>query len=475
MHRKLVEAVARLAEPYRQTVLLRYFEELSSAEIGERLGIPAATARGRLKTALDLLREDLDRAPGGRKAWVGAMVLLAGGGGPLGLDAAAAAAGRVAQGQSLLTVKVLVALVAAGGAATAVHRLRAPSAPAPPALARATAPVPPRFAGTVAPPASVTTELPATDAAAGPAARSPGAAPGPGVPLFSFSGTVQTMDPPPRRGARVLDPSCPDTSDEEAIRMMGGGLAHAVVRVIGNTPPAPPPTAPVSIEQRYCKFHPRVVVAQAGQTVQLRSADQALHRIEARSGGATVGGGPLALGTPPLEVTAPRAGETLRLACDTHTWMKAFVVATDNPWFAVTDRGGRYRVGGLPAGIYTVEVWHERYPARQISVRVGPGLAAEGVDVVLGEHAASPPGHPCDFLLGGDSVTRACREGGVARAKGVMKTMVKLAKGAGVKFECDDCHADESAGKWRLRDGAAERWKRLLAAAREARDSPPAH
>ena len=60
IQRMLAERVAALKEPFRQTLLLRYFDELSAAEIARRLGIPAGTVRWRLSTALDRLRADLD-------------------------------------------------------------------------------------------------------------------------------------------------------------------------------------------------------------------------------------------------------------------------------------------------------------------------------------------------------------------------------------------------------------------------------
>jgi RNA polymerase sigma-70 factor (ECF subfamily) len=56
IQRVLVEAVLALAEPYRSTVLLHYFEGLSSAEIARRTGVPNGTVRRRLKEALDELR-----------------------------------------------------------------------------------------------------------------------------------------------------------------------------------------------------------------------------------------------------------------------------------------------------------------------------------------------------------------------------------------------------------------------------------
>jgi RNA polymerase sigma-70 factor (ECF subfamily) len=79
IHRALAEAVSRLAEPFRQVVLLRYYEDLSAAEIARRLGEPAGTIRWRLKAGLDRLRADLDERRGSRAAWLVALAPLADG------------------------------------------------------------------------------------------------------------------------------------------------------------------------------------------------------------------------------------------------------------------------------------------------------------------------------------------------------------------------------------------------------------
>ncbi len=66
----VVEALLRLPEPYRGTLLLRFYEDLQPAEIAERLGLPGATVRSRLARGLAQLREQLDRCYGGdRRAW----------------------------------------------------------------------------------------------------------------------------------------------------------------------------------------------------------------------------------------------------------------------------------------------------------------------------------------------------------------------------------------------------------------------
>jgi RNA polymerase sigma-70 factor (ECF subfamily) len=90
LQRLLVGTVLALEEPYRSTVLLRYFGGLSSRAIARRENLPQGTVRSRLKRALDQLRAELDRRNGGeRRAWALALVPLARGGGPSWAGAAA--------------------------------------------------------------------------------------------------------------------------------------------------------------------------------------------------------------------------------------------------------------------------------------------------------------------------------------------------------------------------------------------------
>jgi len=69
MHQQVARLVLELPEPWRSTLLLRFFEGLSSAEIARAQGVPDATVRGRIKDALDRVRASLDREHGSRKQW----------------------------------------------------------------------------------------------------------------------------------------------------------------------------------------------------------------------------------------------------------------------------------------------------------------------------------------------------------------------------------------------------------------------
>lgn len=106
LHR-VVEAVFALDEPWRGTILARYFRGLSARELAAREGVPPATVRGREQRALALLRERLDRECGSRHTWaLGLAGLL--GRAPRGLVTTGGAAAVLAP--------ALVIAAAAGGA-----------------------------------------------------------------------------------------------------------------------------------------------------------------------------------------------------------------------------------------------------------------------------------------------------------------------------------------------------------------------
>jgi hypothetical protein len=54
-----------------------------------------------------------------------------------------------------------------------------------------------------------------------------------------------------------------------------------------------------------------------------------------------------------------KAPGLLKLACDTHAWMRGYVYVFDHPFFATTDERGGFSIPDLPPGTYIVKAWHE--------------------------------------------------------------------------------------------------------------------
>ena len=113
-----------------------------------------------------------------------------------------------------------------------------------------------------------------------------------------------------------------------------------------------------------------------GQPVRVHNADPVLHSTRADLvGPPEVAIANLALPhagasmdlTRRLAARLPTAGaETLvRLGCDVHPWMRGWLVVVDHTLAAVTDAAGSYTIRDVPAGTYTLAVWHELLGRRE--------------------------------------------------------------------------------------------------------------
>lgn len=121
LHKKLVLAVMDLEEPYRATILLRFFEGLPPRDVAARMAVPVETVRTRTRRAVEQLRERLDREHGGdRRAWAVWVQLGDRPAAPRSLPRvvragpAAAAAGGAVVGKKVIAAALLVALLGFG-------------------------------------------------------------------------------------------------------------------------------------------------------------------------------------------------------------------------------------------------------------------------------------------------------------------------------------------------------------------------
>jgi len=152
------------------------------------------------------------------------------------------------------------------------------------------------------------------------------------------------------------------------------GLADAVVSLtdIEAGKPWPDAPAPPTLDQRGCRFTPHAILARVGDTVRVLNSDPFSHNVHTagfdnRSVNRTqpAGASPIA-----LSFAAP---EKVRVKCDLHPWMSAWIVVADHPYYAVTGEAGRFTMPGVPPGTYTLEVWHEALGTRSRTVTVEPG------------------------------------------------------------------------------------------------------
>lgn len=173
----------------------------------------------------------------------------------------------------------------------------------------------------------------------------------------SITGTITTAAKGPAPIRVTIDQRvCGDNLPDEAIVVDAQGhLANAVVILTG-VKRTGPTEALVSNEK--CRFAPRVQIVRPRGAVRTTSKDAILHTTQAQQDG----GRPIfnvALPVPGINVTKPvgPAG-IIRLSCNTHPWMRGWLIVTDDA-AAVSGADGRFTLTGVPPGTYEARVWHE--------------------------------------------------------------------------------------------------------------------
>ena len=65
-------------------------------------------------------------------------------------------------------------------------------------------------------------------------------------------------------------------------------------------------------------------------------------------------------GGPDLNFTFSKPENFLKFQCDIHAWMFAYASVIDHPYFAVTDKEGKFTIKNVPDGKYTIQAFHRK-------------------------------------------------------------------------------------------------------------------
>jgi len=137
----------------------------------------------------------------------------------------------------------------------------------------------------------------------------------------------------------------------------------------------PPPPGRAVLDQRNETFVPGVLAITAGSTVVFPNSDRVYHNVFSLSKARRFDLGRYPRGQS-RSVVFERAG-VVRVFCEIHSHMSAYILVFAHRFFAVTDEAGRYRLDGVPPGAYTLALWWDGQVRARRDVRVEPGVALE--------------------------------------------------------------------------------------------------
>lgn len=133
------------------------------------------------------------------------------------------------------------------------------------------------------------------------------------------------------------------------------------------------PESDVILDQRGCRFEPHVFGIRVGQTLQILNSDPTIHNVHPTPKLNPEWNQSHVADSPPMIKTFRRAEVMIPFKCNQHPWMKAYAGVMNHPYFAVSDRSGKFEIRGLPEGTYKLVFWHEVFGEQELEVTVIPG------------------------------------------------------------------------------------------------------
>ncbi len=130
-----------------------------------------------------------------------------------------------------------------------------------------------------------------------------------------------------------------------------------------------------AMDQRNETFVPHLLAITTGTVVDFPNSDPIYHNVFSLSKTKTFDLGRYGSGhSKPIRFDRPGI---VRVFCDIHSHMNAFILVFNHPFFAVTDAEGRYHIDRIPPGSYSVIAWNEGLSSEPKSVQVPDGGVAE--------------------------------------------------------------------------------------------------
>jgi plastocyanin len=185
----------------------------------------------------------------------------------------------------------------------------------------------------------------------------------------NITGTVKLKGTPPAE--KVITPLIEDATCGKLVKgkpttqfyVVGPNqeLADVVVMLKGISGKSTGASAPAAeLDQIACIYTPQILAIQTGQKLIVKNSDPVLHNVSTVPTKNPPDNKAQLPGGPDLTFTFAKPENFLKFKCDVHPWMFAWVTVVDHPWFAVTDKNGKFTIKDVPPGKYTLSALHRK-------------------------------------------------------------------------------------------------------------------
>ena len=166
---------------------------------------------------------------------------------------------------------------------------------------------------------------------------------------------------------------------EESLILKNQKVKNAVIWLEGKEAKKLKNTAGAyTIDQKKCAYSPHVLAMPQGSELKILTSDPINHNIHTYS----FDNDPINIMFLPnqdytQEMEEP---EVVKVSCDLHNWMVAYIVVTPHSYFAMTQNNGSFEIKNVPPGKYTLKLWHESLGEESRKIEVGEGVTKADFD-----------------------------------------------------------------------------------------------
>jgi plastocyanin len=211
------------------------------------------------------------------------------------------------------------------------------------------------------------------------------------APAGDIAGTITLKGTPPKE--KVITPykddvNCRNLMAETPttrfyVASPNGELADVVVSLQGISGKSAGASAKAAVlDQKNCLYVPQIMAVQTGQKLIVKNSDPVLHNVDVQP--ASDSGNPpkneaQVPGGADLTFSFPKPEMFLKIKCDVHQWMFAWVSVFDHPYFAVSAKDGTFKIPNVPPGKYTLQAAHRKAGTvtREVEVKEGEPTKAD--------------------------------------------------------------------------------------------------
>lgn len=202
-----------------------------------------------------------------------------------------------------------------------------------------------------------------------------------GQKIPTFAATVALILTASLLSAAGASPATTGAAITGKVTVAGARDSANVLVYIASAPGHFVPQSSPELDQRSISFQPHILPVVVGTTVNFVNSDDVQHNVFTPS----PAGDFFNLGTWPRgqskAYTFTKMGK-VELLCNVHHEMHGFILVLQNPFFAVTDREGSYRIENVPPGSYQLKVWNEHGSAPAKPVQVSNGAVTVNFELV---------------------------------------------------------------------------------------------